>query len=170
MHNCWKKLIMVFQPFVCVTRVDFMFQNHLRRAGSWAFVAAMLGIASQDTFAFHKDEYEPRVPKEQLEQMQELESPYPTTPESIEGGRKIYFEKGLCVTCHGKDGKGVKLPGHSPRDFTDTKWQKLRTDGELMWVLRNGSPGTGMPVRVGVVISEEEAWNVIQFIRSFAGN
>lgn len=147
-----------------------MFQNYLRRAGSWVFVSAMLVFASQDTLAFHKDEYEPRVPTEQLEQVQELESPYPTTPDRIEGGRKVYFEKGLCVTCHGKDGKGVKLPGHSPRDFTDMKWQKLRTDGELMWVLRNGSPGTGMPVRVGVVISEEEGWNVIQFIRGFAGN
>jgi mono/diheme cytochrome c family protein len=145
-------------------------QNCLKGFGFLVFIVAVLGIASRDSLAFHKDEYESRVPREQLEQMQELESPYPTTPERIEDGRKTYFEKGLCVTCHGKDGKGVKLPGHSPRDFTDTKWQKLRTDGELMWVLRNGSPGTGMPVRVGVVISEEEGWNVIQFIRNFAGN
>jgi hypothetical protein len=63
----------------------------------------------------------------------------------------------------------VILPGHSPRDFTDAKWQELRTDGELMWVLKNGSPGTGMPARVGKVITEEEGWSVIQFIRAFKG-
>ena len=117
--------------------------------------------------AFHPNVYEPRVPLDQLEEIQEIESPFPTTPERIEMGREIYFGKGLCVTCHSKNGKGVKVPGHSPRDFTDDKWQATRTDGELMWVLRNGSGGTGMPMRVGKVITEEEGWNVIQFIRSF---
>ncbi len=117
--------------------------------------------------AFHPNVYEPRVPLDQLDEIQENESPFPTTPERIEMGREIYFGKGLCVTCHSKNGKGVKVPGHSPRDFTDDKWQAIRTDGELMWVLRNGSGGTGMPMRVGKVITEEEGWNVIQFIRSF---
>ena len=129
----------------------------------------LLFITAQNAFAFHADIYVPRVPKEILEQTQEIESPYPVTPERIEEGRKIYFEKGQCVTCHSNNGKGVNLPGHAPRDFTDEKWQKLRTDGELMWALKNGSPGTGMPVRVGVVITEEEGWNVIQFIRAFSG-
>ena len=54
------------------------------------------------------------------------------------------------------------------KDKTDKKWQELRTDGELMWALKNGSPGTGMPIRVGKVISEEEGWNVIHFVRTFA--
>ena len=102
-----------------------------------------------------------------LEEVQEIENPYPATDEQIEAGRKIYFGKGLCVTCHSKDGTGVRIPGHSPRDFTNRKWQETRTDGELMWVLRNGSPGTGMPVRVGKVISESEGWSVIHFIRTF---
>lgn len=141
----------------------------MKRAGFWISLSFVLALVSQDAFAFHKDEYEPRVPREQLEQALELESPYPASPGRIEEGRKIYFEKGQCVTCHGNNGRGVKLPGHSPRDFTDVKWQKLRTDGELMWILRNGSPGTSMPVRIGVVLSEEEGWNVIQFIRTFAG-
>ncbi len=118
--------------------------------------------------AFHLDIYEPRVPSELLEELQDMDNPYPATPERIEVGRKIYFGKGLCVTCHNHDGKGVKLPGHSPRDFTDAKWQEIRTDGEIMWVLRNGSAGTQMPVRVGKDISEEEGWSVIHFIRTFS--
>ena len=118
--------------------------------------------------AFHLDIYEPRVPSELLEELQDMDNPYPATPERIEAGRKIYFGKGLCVPCHNHDGKGVKLPGHSPRDFTDAKWQEIRTDGEIMWVLRNGSAGTQMPVRVGKDISEEEGWSVIHFIRTFS--
>jgi mono/diheme cytochrome c family protein len=124
-------------------------------------------FSGQKTFAFHLDIYQPRVPEESLEQVQEMESSYPESPERIAAGKKIYFGKGLCVTCHSKNGQGVRLPGHSPRNFTDEKWQESRTDGELMWVLKNGSPGTGMPIRVGKVITEEEGWNVIQFIRSF---
>lgn len=118
--------------------------------------------------AFHPDHYEPRVPSELLEELQDMDNPYPFTPERVEAGRQIYFGKGQCVTCHNVNGNGVERPGHSPRDFTNPKWQEARTDGELMWVLRNGSPGTEMPVRVGKVISEEEGWTVIHFIRTFS--
>jgi len=128
-----------------------------------------LATGWQNAFASHANIYEPRVPKKILEEVQEIENPYPATEEQIAAGRKIYFGKGLCVTCHSKDGRGVRIPGHSPRNFTDNKWQEIRTDGELMWVLRNGSPGTGMPVRVGKVITENEGWSVINFVRTFAG-
>ena len=119
--------------------------------------------------AFHNDVYSPRVPEALIEILQDIDNPFPPTKKNIEQGRKIYFGKGLCVKCHGINGKGKKVPGHSPRNFTDTKWQDVRTDGEMMWVLKNGSPGTSMPIRVGKVISAEEAWKVILFIRTFAG-
>ncbi len=134
-----------------------------------AVMVFLLLLSGETGHAFHPDVYTPRVPQDQLETIQEIESPYETTPERIELGREIYFGKGLCVTCHSKNGKGVQMPGHAPRSFTDPKWQDARTDGELMWVLRNGSPGTGMPQRVGKDITEEEGWNVIQFIRTFGG-
>lgn len=136
------------------------------------FLVAMIVFVAfvwQNAFASHASIYEPRVPNEILDDVQEIENPYPATEEQIEAGRKIFFGKGLCVTCHSKDGRGVRVPGHSPRDFTNAKWQESRTDGELMWVLRNGSPGTGMPIRVGKVITENEGWSVINFIRTFSG-
>ncbi|RFC32883.1 MAG: Cytochrome C oxidase, cbb3-type, subunit III [Candidatus Nitrotoga sp. SPKER] len=139
------------------------------KKNKWVWIALLLSVSSQNTLAFHKDVYEPRVPKAIIAQEQQVKSPYPVTPERIEAGRKIYFGIGFCVTCHSKDGTGVNLPGHPSRDFTDAKWQKLRTDGELMWVLKNGSPGTGMPIRIGTDITEEDGWNVIQFIRTFEG-
>jgi mono/diheme cytochrome c family protein len=128
-------------------------------------IAALLLVSLVE--AFHLDLYEPRVPPELLERLQDMDNPYLPTPERVDVGQLIYFGKGQCVTCHNVDGKGMERTGHAPRDFTDAKWQETRTDGELMWVLRNGSPGTEMPVRVGKVINEEEAWSVIHFIRTF---
>jgi cytochrome c len=119
--------------------------------------------------AFHKDVYYPRAPEALLEILQDMDNPFPPTKKNIKEGNKVYFGKGLCVKCHGVNGKGVKVPGHSPRNFTDAKWQDVRTDGEMMWVLKNGSPGTSMPIQVGKVISEKEGWKVILFIRSLAG-
>ena len=132
------------------------------------FILVMIAATGSVAVAFHGSVYEPRVPADILEQIQDSDNPFKATPERIESGREVFFGKGLCVTCHSKDGKGVQIPGHSPRDFTDKKWQEIRTDGELMWVLKNGSPGTGMPIRVGKVITEEEGWNVIHFIRTFS--
>ena len=135
------------------------------------FWVCLVGLFLQwdNVGAFHDDIYQPRVPIELIEELQDIDNPYPATPERIELGKQIFYGKGLCVTCHSKNGKGVKQPGHPPRDFTDKKWQEIRTDGEMMWVLKNGSPGTSMPIRVGKVISEKEGWKVILFIRSLAG-
>jgi mono/diheme cytochrome c family protein len=124
-------------------------------------------MSSANVNAFHDDIYQPRVPPELLEELQDIDNPYPASPERLELGKEIFFGKGLCITCHSNNDKGAKTPGHSPRDFTDEKWQEIRTDGEMMWVLRNGSPGTGMPVRVGKGINEEEGWSVIHYIRTF---
>ena len=128
-------------------------------------IVALLLVSLSE--AFHLDLYEPRVPPELLERLQDMDNPYLPTPERIDVGQLIYFGKGQCVTCHNVDGKGMERTGHEPRDFTDAKWQETRTDGELMWVLRNGSPGTEMPVRVGKVINVEEGWSVIHYIRTF---
>ena len=135
----------------------------------FAGIVGLLALPLTSAKAFHKDIYQPRVPEFLLEELQDIDNPFSPTPENIEAGRRIYFGQGLCVTCHGKNGKGIKVPGHPPRDFTNAKWQEVRTDGEMMWMLKNGSPGTSMPVRVGKVISEEEGWKVILFIRTFAG-
>ncbi|CAI2719178.1 c-type cytochrome [Nitrospina watsonii] len=132
-------------------------------------VLCVVVLVWQEAAAFHPSIYAPRVPEGELERIQEMESPFRERQEYVDKGAKIYFGKGECVTCHSNDGTGVKLPGHQPRDFTDAKWQDLRTDGELMWVLENGSPGTGMPIRVGTVITKDEGWWVIQFIRAYRG-
>lgn len=113
----------------------------------------------------------PRVPPDQMKKARSWENPFSPSPENIEVGKKLFEGKGFCVTCHGKDGKGLGnipgLRGKLPRDFTDKKWQAARKDGELFWILKNGSPGTDMAPFIPLVMTKEEAWHVVLYVRSF---
>ena len=119
----------------------------------------------------------PRVPPAQLAAARKLHNPLPATPALIEQGKTLYHGKAFCAACHGGDGKGLgpgvnpKLAkGALPRDFTDRAWQAARTDGELMWILQHGSPGTAMASFIPLVISEEEGWQLILYMRSLGGS
>lgn len=113
----------------------------------------------------------PRVPADQIQQAKAEINPLPVTPHHVEAGKKLFYGKAFCSSCHGLDGKGMAhipgLIGALPRNFTDSQWQSARTDGELMWILRNGSPGTDMASFIPLVMTEEEAWQVILFLRTF---
>jgi len=114
----------------------------------------------------------PRVPADQLAAARALKNPLPGTPAVIEQGRSLYHGKGFCIACHGREGRGITdvdptlLTGALPTDFSNRTWQAARTDGEFMWVLKNGSPGTAMASFVPSVLTEEEGWQVIHYLRS----
>ncbi|MEK6642160.1 MAG: cytochrome c [Nitrospirota bacterium] len=117
----------------------------------------------------------PRVPADQVDAARAMSNPLPATPSTVENGKKIYEGKGFCRACHGADGKGLlgsdidpgSLKGPLPRDFSDRDWQAARTDGELFWILKNGSKGTAMASFIPLVLTEEEAWQVLRYVRSF---
>lgn len=139
-----------------------------------AFVAVVVWVIIVNfnlAFAADTKVLKPRVPADQIEEAKTWQNPFSSTPEHIEAGRKIFHGKAFCVTCHGKDGKGLGnipgLRGKLPRNFTDKAWQATRTDGELFWILKNGSPGTDMASFVPLVLTEEEAWHVLLYVRSF---
>ena len=112
----------------------------------------------------------PRVPSHVIEEVRRWTNPLPATEENIANGKAIFLGKAFCATCHGRDGRGLGdiqgLRGKLPRNFTDQTWQAARTDGELFWILKNGSPGTDMASFVPLVLTEEEAWQVLLFVRS----
>jgi len=134
------------------------------------FFVGVVGIGL--VHAANPEVLKPRVPPLQIEEAQSWKNPIPSTEESVEKGKQIFKGKAFCVTCHGPDGKGLGnipgLRGKLPRDFTDKAWQAARTDGELFWILKNGSPGTDMASFIPLVLTEEEAWHVILYVRSFA--
>ena len=39
-----------------------------------------------------------------------------------------------------------------------------RTDSELFWILKNGSPGTEMALFIPLVLTEEDAWHVLLYV------
>lgn len=118
------------------------------------------------------DALQPRVPAHELSAARAIENPLPRTPAVIEEGRRLYHGKGFCVSCHGMEGRGITdvdpklLKGALPTDFTNKDWQAARSDGELVWVLKHGSPGTAMASFVPSALSEEEAWKLIRYLRS----
>ena len=132
----------------------------------------LMGVChSASSYAADQSVLKPRVPADQIEEARTWTNPYQSTPENIQKGKQIFHGKAFCVTCHGRDGKGLGnipgLRGKLPRNFTDKSWQAARTDGELLWILKNGSPGTDMASFVPLVLSEEEAWHVLLYVRTF---
>lgn len=117
-----------------------------------------------------------RVPIDQIESARAVSNPLPATAEVLEKGKALFEGKAFCRACHGVDGKGLgtdldysTFKGPLPRNFTDRIWQQARTDGELFWILKNGSPGTDMAPFIPLVLTEEEAWQVLTYVRSFSG-
>ena len=142
-----------------------------------AFVTTALAPWSVSVFAADEAILKPRVPIDQLQEVRTWKNPLPVTEDTIEKGKKLFQGKAFCLTCHGRDGKGLggdiepgTLKGPLPRDFTDQEWQAARTDGELFWILQNGSKGTAMAKFIPLVLTEEEAWEVLLYVRSFGQN
>jgi hypothetical protein len=121
--------------------------------------------------AEEKDPLKPRVAPDQMADAKAMKNPVASNPENIAKGKALYEGKGTCFNCHGKEGKGDGPAGAilnpSPRNFTNCKFHKKRKDGELFWVIKNGSAGTGMVSLVPAAITEEEAWTIINYERSF---
>lgn len=139
-------------------------------------VVATGALISWSSVSFAADEavLKPRVPIDQIETVKTWTNPLPATEETIEKGKRLFQGKAFCVTCHGKDGQGLgadiepgTLRGPLPRNFTDREWQAARTDGELLWILKNGSKGTAMAPFIPLILTEEEAWQVLRYVRSF---
>ena len=138
----------------------------MRNHGSWVVLSAVMWIGGAvDVWGVNPTgygqaggEYDitiPRVPSGALAQARQVRPPFEPTPEILAEGKAIFLGMGGCVSCHGPEGRGdgaaAKNLPIQPRNFTNPNFHTLRTPGELMWVLKNGSmgqsgrvPGTGM--------------------------
>jgi mono/diheme cytochrome c family protein len=140
-------------------------------------MVSVLGLPGLSALGADQAILKPRVPADQLPQVSTWKNPLPATEETIDKGKKLFEGKAFCTTCHGRDGKGLgadiepgTLKGPLPRNFTDREWQTVRTDGELLWILKNGSKGTAMAPFIPLILTEEEAWQVLRYVRSFGQN
>lgn len=78
-------------------------------------------------------------------------------------GEAIFVKN--CQSCHGDPGKGNSLKSLNPvpPDLASVRSQQL-TDGELFWIISTGR--LVMP-SFRNIISDDERWKVISYIRSF---
>jgi hypothetical protein len=93
-----------------------------------------------------------------------------TRKEILEG--ESYFQRDVqptaCKVCHGMSGNGMGMmaPGWNPgpRNFTCKETMKDVTDGQMYWIIKNGSQGTGMPAFAD--LPDDVIWKIVHYIRS----
>ena len=101
-----------------------------------------------------------------------LENPLSANNRNLKAGKRFY-EKGTqpsCASCHGSkgDGKGAmaSMFNPPPRNFACSETVNGIPDGQLYWIIKNGSPGTSMPDHRG--LSDEELWQLVLYIRELS--
>ena len=100
-------------------------------------------------------------------------NPLGVTAENISAGEKLYTKGAkplACIQCHGAMGKGdgkiAMGMTPKPRDFSCLAMMKDIPDGQLYWVIKNGSKGTGM---MGYkTLKDEQVWQIVSYIRQFS--
>jgi mono/diheme cytochrome c family protein len=102
-----------------------------------------------------------------------LENPLKPTKKNLVAGEtlfKIDAKPTACRVCHGFGGNGMGILfqqlSPKPRNFTCYFTMHDIPDGQLFWVIKNGSKGTRMP-SFGY-LSDEEVWQLVLYIRKFA--
>lgn len=130
------------------------------------FITDQMSPKEMDPALVAADMTRPRAPSE----ARSIKNPLPASQQAIADGRALYLGKGNCYVCHGKqghgDGDGGVMLNPPPRDLTDPAFQTLRKDGEIFWSIKQGVPGSGMFSSVPRMITEEEAWKVVLYIRT----
>ena len=87
-------------------------------------------------------------------------------------GKKLFNKTAkpiACKMCHGKtgagDGKLGKILKPHPRNFTCKVTMKKISAGQMFWIIKNGSKGTGM-VAHKKTLKDKEIWDIIKYIRT----
>jgi mono/diheme cytochrome c family protein len=85
-------------------------------------------------------------------------------------GKELYedLSNPSCVACHGKkgDGRGQLADQFDPppRNFACAATIDGVPDGQLHWIIKNGSPGSAMPPFD--YLTDEEIWQLVIYLRS----
>ena len=102
-----------------------------------------------------------------------MNNPLASAPADIKAGETLYQQTALplaCVNCHGAKGDGQGAMGTAlnppPRNFTCGETMNEISDGQLFWIIKKGSPGTGMMAFSGM--PDNKIWQLISYIRSLA--
>ena len=94
-----------------------------------------------------------------------------TAQANVENGKKLFNKSAkplACKMCHGKKGDGMGKLGKAlkpaPRNFACNATMKDVSAGQMFWIIKNGSPGTGMSAHKKS-LKDKEIWDVVKYIR-----
>ncbi len=138
-----------------------------------------LGVVDEVTRAFLEDEEE--FAAEEVEEIA-AERMTPGQPSSVPprpAGYRIDTARGAqlfaknCAPCHGPRGYGdgteelLDELGRAiqPRDLSRGDYRGGRSDRDLFWRIRCGLPGTPMPALGSASVTDEEAWQLVDYLR-----
>ena len=81
----------------------------------------------------------------------------------------------FCVPCHGPAGEGngpaAAALNPKPRNFTDGKYMNVRTDAQVINVIKNGSASekfSPLMIGFGNLLNDMEIKDIVAYIRSLA--
>ena len=97
------------------------------------------------------------------------ENPIPTSEESITAGRVVYVR--FCSSCHGSGGEGDGSGGFGdvpPANLVDDEWDHGGSDAEIYKTIREGVPPDYNMEEWAGRISDDDVWNIINYIRDLA--
>ena len=102
------------------------------------------------------------------------QNPLSATEKNIERGKSLYQREAkptACKMCHGIRGNGngrlARGLEPAPRNFTCADTMKSLSDGQLFWVIKNGSKGTAMSAHK-FTLSDKDIWQVIHYLKLFS--
>jgi mono/diheme cytochrome c family protein len=133
-------------------------------ASTFLFVLVLAAIAFAIAYAaLHQNTWSWPVPEE----AKQLKNPVQPSAAALASARSIYRDK--CAQCHGDTGKGdgrdAARYDPKPADFSDANLMRGVTDGEIFYKISEGKKP--MPV-FKTRLSEEQRWELVLLIRSFA--
>jgi mono/diheme cytochrome c family protein len=103
----------------------------------------------------------------------DMKNPLEPSAKNLKKGKVLFQSRAkplACKHCHGLkgDGNGYKavkmIP--PPRNFTCAETMKDITDGQMFWIIKNGSSDTEM--QTYDKLSDKHIWQLIHYIRQFA--
>ena len=116
---------------------------------------------------------QPRKTKRAPGKFRNMQNPLPQNTTNVKAGETLFQQTAkplACMNCHGTQGDGQGPMGAAldppPRNFTCGETMKDISDGQLFWVIKNGSIGTGMMAFSGM--PDNQIWQLIQYIRTLA--
>ncbi len=114
-----------------------------------------------------------RVIAQAPEDIRNQSNPLELNQEVIYSGESLFqvdVQPVACKICHGVNGNGLGVMAQGlnppPRNFRCKETMQEVSDGQLFWIIRNGSQGTGMPAYKD--LDDREIWALVHYLRKFS--